>query len=196
MSLCFGLHRNRYDKYKCIRQYHNFFVAFLAHVYLYFQNYIRLCFDNYNYAERLKNELMIFERAQHKICWIGKLRHFLTIRYRLGLWCLTPLSTIFELYHGCQFYWWRKPDYPGKTTIRYTCIQWMWIQNKNRNKTFHVNKLATSLLILFLSGEFSFYINTSCNHHWLLSLNSELDKQVILVQSLCWEELFIAIIFS
>jgi hypothetical protein len=29
---------------------------------------------------------------------------------------LTPLSAIFRLYHGDQFQWWKKPEYPERTT--------------------------------------------------------------------------------
>ena len=55
----------------------------------------------------------------------------------LVLWCLMPLSTIFQLYHGDQFHWWRKPEKPGEN---------------HQPTTSHWQTLSLNVVHLALSG--------------------------------------------
>ena len=57
------------------------------------------------------NQMVKVQFVEH-----NKLRYLSTNMVWFGLWCFRPLSTIFQLYRGGKFHWWKKPEYSEKTT--------------------------------------------------------------------------------
>ena len=65
----------------------------------------------------------------------------------LGSWWLTPLSTIFQLYHGSQFKLWRKPEYPEKITASHWQIKLYHIMLYQEHLTWAGFELTTLVVV-------------------------------------------------
>ena len=97
--LCIVHSHNSKDKW--YRYYHNLFVMYSTQPF----------YCTFNYLFSIKFVSFVFLMHEY---WSNQLMSNKTSY--LGLWCFTPFSTIFPLYHGGKFHWWRKSKHPEKTT--------------------------------------------------------------------------------
>ena len=84
---------------------------------------------------------------------------------------LTPLSTIFQLYHGDQLYRWRKPEYPGKTTDHGQAI----------GKLYHLRcESSAPFFVIYKAGKIHLTFKKLLYLLWYITSSSILSYQYLI----------------
>ena len=103
--------------------------------------------------QRIKLVFVLTFLGFFNIWWTFKLRGD-------GVWCLTPLVAIFQLYHGGQFYWCSKPEYPELAS------HWQTLSRNVLSSTPLLSVIQLTTLVVIGTGGICSY---KSNYHMIMT---------------------------